>query len=80
MRLRQVIGGDVLPDTLRRRLESNDYLNTESAFRAVKNAFPHHLVIAERGNISVLVKDRSVAVAVFRLHSTSREYQPAPAM
>lgn len=74
MRLQQVIGGDALSDTVRRRLEDNHYLSTESALRAVKQTFPHHVVVAERGNIFVLVKDRSVAVAAFRLHPTSREY------
>ncbi len=66
MRLQQIIGKATLSELVRTLLENNDFRSEETACLAVQKVYPHHVVVAENGKISVLVRDKSVAVAVFR--------------
>ena len=66
MRIRQIKGADLIGAESRRRLESLAFTNLERACAEVRHQFPNHLVVNEWGKISVVVKDRSFEVAVFR--------------
>jgi hypothetical protein len=76
MRLRQIVGKSTVSDLVRIRLESNDFRSEETALQAVRKMYPHHVVVSENGRISVLVRDRTVAVAVFqRFPAPSEGYE-----
>lgn len=66
MRLQQIVGTSTVSEVVRSWLENNDFRSEETACMAVQKAYPHHLVVSENGKISVLVRDKSVAVAVFQ--------------
>lgn len=79
MRLQQIVGKSTVSELVRSRLERNDFRSEETARLAVQRLYPHHVVVSENGKISVLVRDRSVAVAVFQQFpaSTARYEQKA---
>lgn len=66
MKLRQTLGASFLDPQKRRRLEGIAFPSLEQAKREVQHEFPNHLVQAEPGRISVVLKDKSFQVAVFK--------------
>jgi hypothetical protein len=66
MRLQQIVGKSTISDIVRHRIEKNDFYSTSTARQIVQREFPHHIVDSAAGKISVQVKDRTFAVAVFR--------------
>jgi hypothetical protein len=71
MKIKQTQGASLINPHDRRRLEEIAFPNLERAKQEVQHLFPNHLVSAEWGRISVVVRDRSFQVAVFQEVSDS---------
>jgi hypothetical protein len=73
MKLRQTQGASLLNPQQRRRLEGIAFPTMEQAKQEVQHVFPNHLVRAEPGRISVVLRDKSFQVAVFQeVHDSLR--------
>jgi hypothetical protein len=66
MKLQQIVGKSCVSDLVRHRLEQNHFHSAESAQQLLRRAFPNHVITEQAGKISVLVRDKSFAVAVFK--------------
>jgi hypothetical protein len=66
MKLQQIVGKASVPELIRHRLETSTFYSTESATRALRREFPHHVIIPQPRQINVQVKDKSFSVAVFK--------------
>jgi hypothetical protein len=65
MKIKQIMGGSVLAEASRKRLESIVFPSIERARVEVQQLFPNHVVFSEPGRISVVLKDKSFQVASF---------------
>jgi hypothetical protein len=66
MKLQQIVGKSRVSDLVRHRLEQNHFHSADTARQMVRREFPNHVVAENGGKISVLVRDKSFAVAVFK--------------
>lgn len=66
MKLQQIVGTARVSDLVRHRLEQNHFYSAETAQQVLRREFPNHVIAERAGKISVLVRDKSFAVAVFK--------------
>jgi hypothetical protein len=66
MKLQQIVGASSVSEFVRSRLERSHFHSTDTARQMVRREFPNHVVTEKAGEISVLVRDQSFAVAVFK--------------
>lgn len=66
MKLQQIVGKARVSDLVRHRLEQSHFYSAETAQQILRREFPNHVIAEHEGKISVLVRDKSFAVAVFK--------------
>lgn len=73
LKIKQTLGVSLTDPNQRRRLEAIAFPSMEQAKQEVQHLFPNHLVKAEPGRISVVLRDKSFQVAVFQeVHDSLR--------
>ena len=73
LKIKQTLVVSLTDPVQRRRLESTTFPSMEQAKQQVQSLFPNHLVKAEPGRISVVLRDKSFQVAVFQeVHDSLR--------
>ena len=66
MKLQQIVGTSSVSELVRRRVEQRHFYSAATAEQMIRREFPNHIVTKDPGQISVLVRDESFAIAIFK--------------